>query len=125
MIFFLLLKIISLFIIIILIFFAYLSEKIWKIKPKNIAEVDCLTTRKNCRFNNINTRLKVHETNKLINENFFVIDSNNLSNISSHLYGFFISKNGIITDNYFKQLGEYEEPLPQGVYVMIRKIEKK
>ena len=125
MIFFLLLKIISLFIIIILIFFAYFFEKIWKIKPKNIAEVDCLTTRKNCRFNNINTRLKVHETNKLINENFFVIDSNNLSNISSHLYGFFISKNGIITDNYFKQLGEYEEPLPQGVYVMIRKIEKK
>ena len=37
------------------------------------------------------------------------------------MYGFSISKNGILTDNYYKQLGEYKEPEPQGVYVMIRK----
>ena len=60
--------------------------------------------------------------NALINENFFVIDSNNLDTIIPHMYGFSISKKGILTDNYYKHLGEYEEPLPQGAYVMIRKI---
>ena len=61
----------------------------------------------------------------IINQNFFVIDSNNLDNIIPHMYGFSISKNGILTDNYYKILGEYEEPLPQGVYIMIRKIKEK
>ena len=37
------------------------------------------------------------------------------------MYGFSISKEGIFTDNYYKQLGEYKEPLPEGVYIMIRK----
>ena len=37
------------------------------------------------------------------------------------MYGFSISRNGILTNNYYKQLGEYEEPEPQGVYIMIRK----
>ena len=61
----------------------------------------------------------------LINENFFVIDSNNnLDNITSHMYGFSISKKGILTDNYYKNIGEYKEPLPLGVYIMIRKIGK-
>ena len=60
--------------------------------------------------------------NALINENFFVIDSNNLDTIIPHMYGFSISKKGILTDNYYKLLGEYEKPLPQGTYVMIRKI---
>jgi hypothetical protein len=61
----------------------------------------------------------------LINENFFVIDSNNnLDNITSHMYGFSISKKGILTDNYYKNIGEYEEPSPQGIYIMIRKIGK-
>lgn len=60
--------------------------------------------------------------NALIKENFFVIDSNNLHSIIPHMYGFTISKKGILTDNYYKQLGEYEQPLPQGIYVMIRKI---
>ena len=38
------------------------------------------------------------------------------------MYGYSISKNGILTDNYYKQIGEYAEPEPQGVYIMIRKI---
>ena len=38
------------------------------------------------------------------------------------MYGFSISKKGILTDNYYEQKGEYEKPEPQGVYVMIRKI---
>ena len=59
---------------------------------------------------------------KLINENFFFIDSNNLENIVPHMYGYYISVDGIYTDNYYKQIGEYIEPGPQGVYIMIRKI---
>ena len=37
------------------------------------------------------------------------------------MYGFCISKNGILTDNYYKFKGIYEEPEPFGVYIMIRK----
>lgn len=64
------------------------------------------------------------QNSKLISDNFFIIDSNNLNNIVSHMYGFSVSINGILTDNYYKQLGKYNEPEPQGVYVMIRKIGK-
>ena len=39
------------------------------------------------------------------------------------MYGFCISKEGILTDNYYRQIGYYKEPEPQGLYVMIRKIE--
>ena len=60
--------------------------------------------------------------NKIIQENFFFIDSNNLNNIVPHMYGYAVSKNGILTDNYYKQLGKYQAPEPQGVYIMIRKI---
>ena len=59
--------------------------------------------------------------NKLIAENFFIIDSNNLETIESHMYGFTISKTGILTNNYYKNIGYYEEPDLQGAYVMIRK----
>jgi hypothetical protein len=59
--------------------------------------------------------------NKLIDDNFFVIDSNNLENAKSHMYGYCISTKGVLTDNYYKLLGEYREPEPLGVYVMIRK----
>ena len=38
------------------------------------------------------------------------------------MYGYSVSRNGILTDNYYKQIGEYTEPEPQGVYVMIRKV---
>lgn len=37
------------------------------------------------------------------------------------MYGFSVSKKGIITDNYYKDLGYYEDPDPEGTYVMIRK----
>jgi len=37
------------------------------------------------------------------------------------MYGFSISKYGILTDNYYKKIGEYTEPDPQGTYIMIRK----
>ena len=58
----------------------------------------------------------------LIEQNFFIIDSNNLENISSHMYGYSISKKGIITNNYYEKIGRFEEPDPQGVYVLIRKV---
>ena len=37
------------------------------------------------------------------------------------MYGFQVSKKGILTDNYYKNLGYYEDPEPEGTYVMIRK----
>jgi hypothetical protein len=58
----------------------------------------------------------------MIQNNFFVIDSNNLEIIESHMYGYSISKKGILTNNYYKKLGYYEEPEPLGAYIMIRKI---
>jgi hypothetical protein len=38
------------------------------------------------------------------------------------MYGYSISKKGILTNNYYKDLGYYEEPEPLGAYIMIRKI---
>ena len=105
------LKIIIIFIICLFIFFFLFCAK------KNLVEDDCLLIKNDSCFNK-------KERSNLINENFFVIDSNNLSTIRSHLYGYVISKNGIITDNYYQKLGEYEDPEPQGVYIMIRKKEK-
>ena len=61
--------------------------------------------------------------NNLIKENFFIIDSNNLKNIKSHMYGFSVSKLGILTDNYFKKNDYNESPEPQGAYIMIVKNE--
>ena len=40
------------------------------------------------------------------------------------MYGYSISKKGILTNNYYKKLGYYEEPEPLGAYIMIRKIGK-
>lgn len=37
------------------------------------------------------------------------------------MYGFSISKEGILTDNYFKKLKKYIEPDPNGVYILVRK----
>ena len=76
------------------------------------------------RNNNIRENQKL-KANKIIGDNFFVIDSNNLGNFQSHMYGFTISKKGILTDNYYKNLGYYEKPEPLGVYIMIRKFGKK
>lgn len=59
--------------------------------------------------------------NSLIKENFFIIESTNLNEISSNMYGYTISKKGIITNNYYKRLGKYEEPEPLGVYILIRR----
>lgn len=58
---------------------------------------------------------------KLIEENFFVFDSNNLEKVIPHMYGFSVSQKGILTDNYYKEIGHYEIPEPQGTFVMIRK----
>lgn len=77
---------------------------------------------KNCIINCIGEK---KQNNKIIEENFFIIDSNNLEQILPHMYGFCVSEKGILTDNYYKQLGKYEEPEPQGVYIMIRKIGNK
>jgi len=60
--------------------------------------------------------------NELIKNNFFIIDSNNLEKIQSIMYGFSISKKGLLTNNYYRMLGHYEEPGPDGMYIMIRKI---
>ena len=59
---------------------------------------------------------------KIIENNFFIIDSNNLEKIKSIMYGFSISEKGLLTNNYYKKLGSYEEPGPKGIYIMIRKI---
>lgn len=61
-----------------------------------------------------------HHKNKLIEENFFIIDSYNLEDVISHMYGFYVSKEGIITDNYYKKIGYYDEPEYTGAFVMIR-----
>ena len=58
---------------------------------------------------------------KLIEENFFILDSNNLDKIESHMYGFCVSTKGILTNNYYKNKGFKEEPEIEGVYVLIRK----
>ena len=91
-------------------------------KKENI--INDINLIENIYENRTNTKNQKFQNDNLIKENFFVIDSNNLDDINSHIYGFIISQKGILTDNYYKQLGEYEEPLPQGVYVMIRKIGK-
>ena len=46
---------------------------------------------------------KTSEISKIIEENFFVIDSNKLEKIKSHMYGYSISKKGILTNNYYKK----------------------
>ena len=75
----------------------------------------------NSKFKQNSFEKKKNKSN-LVHENFFIIDSNNLDTIVSHMFGFSISKKGILTDNYYKGIGFYEEPDPLGVYVMIRKI---
>lgn len=72
------------------------------------------------KFNYFKNNTK--EKNNIIQDNFFIIDSNNLEIIESHMYGYSISKKGILTNNYYKKLGYYEEPEPLGAYIMIRKI---
>ena len=37
------------------------------------------------------------------------------------MYGYSVSEYGILTDNYYKQIGEYKEPEPLGAFIMIRK----
>ena len=37
------------------------------------------------------------------------------------MYGFSISKEGILTDNYYKKIGHYDSPDSQGAYVMVKK----
>ena len=71
-----------------------------------------------------NTSIKIEShMNEIIEKNFFIIDSNNLEKIQSTMYGFSVSTKGILTDNYYKKQGYYEDPDPQGVYVMVRKME--
>jgi len=52
---------------------------------------------------------KTSNTNEIIKNNFFIIDSNNLEKIQSTMYGFSISKKGLLTNNYYRILGHYEE----------------
>lgn len=76
-------------------------------------------------LNNENRREIIYNRNKIIEENFFVIDSNNLESVQSHMYGFSISKKGILTDNYYKSINYREFPEPEGTYIMIIKIGNK
>lgn len=64
---------------------------------------------------------KKKDENKIIKENFFVIDSNNLNEINSHMYGFCVSKKGILTNNYYKEINYNDDPEPTGLYIMIKK----
>ena len=72
-------------------------------------------------YNNSNSKSKGIINNNLLKENFFIIDSNNLRNVKSHMDGFSISKEGILTDNSYKKIKNYKIPEPEGVYIMIRK----
>ena len=65
---------------------------------------------------------KTKNMNEIIENNFFIIDSNNLEKIQSIMYGFSISKKGLLTNNYYRMQGHYDEPEPDGIYIMIRKI---
>ena len=75
-------------------------------------------------FKNLNIGKLSLGINKLIDENFFVFDSNSIETVESHMYGYSISDKGILTDNYFKLINKYQEPEPQGTYVMIIKFGK-
>ena len=76
-------------------------------------------------YNNNPSNNHKYLKSNLIKENFFIIDSNNLGSVQSHMYGFWVSKGGILTDNYYKKIGNYSDPDPEGVYIMIRKIKNK
>ena len=41
------------------------------------------------------------------------------------MYGFSVSKLGILTDNYFKKNDYNETPEPQGAYILIKKMKNK
>lgn len=90
----------SFYFILIIVLYAY-STEIYKEKNKNTI-----------------TNINQNET-KIITENFFIIDSNRLKHIESHIYGFVVSKNGILTNDYYKDLGYWIEPEPTGIYIMI------
>lgn len=80
-----------------------------------------IKTEKNIEINQNTKEKNNKQESKLIEENFFIIDSDNLEQIESHMYGFCVSKKGILTDNYYKEQGHYERPESQGVYIMIIK----
>jgi hypothetical protein len=96
---------------IIILFFFILLFNLYNflIRQKSLINKETIYNRKNLQLS------------KIIDENFFIIDSNNLYKIKSHMYGFSVSRKGILTNNYYKKLGYYEDPEPQGVYIMIRK----
>ena len=77
---------------------------------------------KNININNFSIGKIGPHMNKLIKKNFFIIDSNNLEEIESIMYGFSVSIKGILTNNYYKKIRYSEDPEPQGVYIMIRKM---
>ena len=72
-------------------------------------------------YNSNSFNYHIHFKSNLIKENFFVIDTNNLRKVHSHMYGFSISKEGILTDNYYKKIKNYKDPEPDGIYIMVRK----
>lgn len=78
--------------------------------------------KKNVNKNKFVNGKKEPHINELIKKNFFIIDSNNLEEIKSIMYGFSISIKGILTNNYYKKIGFSEDPEPQGAYIMIKKV---
>ena len=86
---------------------------------KNLSQI------KNNNLSRVTDSKKSKNINELIENNFFIIDSNKLEKIQSIMYGFSISKKGLLTNNYYRMLGHYEEPGPDGMYIMIRKIGEK
>ena len=84
----------------------YYNYKCLKMKVLFISLI-YLIIRPNKLFFKNNTNIVIninHHYNKLIEENFFVFDSNNLEKVIPHMYGFSISKKGILTDNYYKEI---------------------
>lgn len=60
---------------------------------------------KNKKINKLENKEEKKFNKRLIDENFFVFDSDNLKNVKQHMYGYSISKEGILMDNYYKQIG--------------------
>ena len=72
-------------------------------------------------YNSNSFNYHIHFKSNIIKENFFVININNLRKVQSHMYGFSISKEGILTDYYYKKIKNYKDPEPDGIYIMVRK----
>ena len=57
-------------------------------------------------------------SSNFLNENFFIIDSNNIDHVCSKIYGFIITDTGIFNNSNFKQYNNIQLG-SSGVYIII------